>query len=150
MSGVEVVEGSEAIGLGVALVVLLIAFGSVIAAGIPIGSAVFGIFVGLGLIGVMSGFTGVPSISPMLASMIGIGVGIDYAFFVVTRHRAYVAAGRSPVEAAAPFGFADRWRALFPGARQKTVENGNHFPMCDDPAGFVAELVDWHRLEVAK
>lgn len=49
-----------------------------------------------------------------------------------------------------PFGFADRWKALFPGARQKTVENGNHFPMCDDPAGFVAELVDWHRLEVAK
>ncbi len=49
-----------------------------------------------------------------------------------------------------PFGFADRWKALFPGARQMTIENGNHFPMCDDPKGFVAELVDWHRLEVAE
>ena len=115
VSGVEVIEGSEAIGLGVALVVLLIAFGSVIAAGIPIGSAVFGIFVGLGLIGVMSGFTGVPSISPMLASMIGIGVGIDYALFVVTRHRAYVAAGRSPVEAAALANATSGTAVLFAG-----------------------------------
>src|SRR5262249_45058263 len=55
--GVEEVKGKEAIGLAVALVVLLVAFGSVIAAGIPIGSAIFGIFIGLGLVTTMAGFT---------------------------------------------------------------------------------------------
>ena len=64
------------------MIVLLVAFGSVIAAGIPIGSAIFGIFVGLGLVTVMAGFTDVPSVSPLIATMIGIGVGIDYALFV--------------------------------------------------------------------
>lgn len=44
-----------------------------------------------------------------------------------------------------PFGFAARWKRLFPSARQWTVEGGNHFPMCDDPDGFVDQLVDWHR-----
>lgn len=46
------------------------------------------------------------------------------------------------------FGFADRWKSLFPEARQWTVEGGNHFPMCDDPAGFVDHLTNWHRAEV--
>jgi putative drug exporter of the RND superfamily len=101
VNGVEQPEGREGIGLLVAVVVLLVAFGSVIAAGIPIGSALFGIFVGLGFVGVLSGFTDVPSISPLLASMIGIGVGIDYALFVVTRHRSFLHEGRSPVESAA-------------------------------------------------
>jgi haloalkane dehalogenase len=48
-----------------------------------------------------------------------------------------------------PFGFADRWKALFPSARQWTVDDGNHFPMCDDPAGFVEHITDWHRTEVS-
>jgi RND superfamily putative drug exporter len=113
--GSEEVEGSEAIGLAIALVVLLVAFGSVIAAGIPIGSAMFGIFIGLGSIGVMSGFTDVPSISPMLASMIGIGVGIDYALFVVTRHRSYLAAGQTPIEAAALSNATSGTAVLFAG-----------------------------------
>ncbi len=69
-----------------------------IAAGIPIGTALFGIFIGLSVIGVMAGLTEVPSVSPMLATMIGIGVGIDYALFVVTRHRAFLHEGRSVVE----------------------------------------------------
>ena len=49
-----------------------------------------------------------------------------------------------------PFGFADRWKALFPTARQWTVEDGNHFPMCDDPDGFAAHLTDWYHTEVAR
>ena len=101
VQGVEEVEGTEGIGLAVAAIVLVVAFGSVIAAGIPIGTALFGIFIGLGLVGVLAGFTDVPSISPLLATMIGLGVGIDYALFVVTRHRGFVHEGRSPVEAAA-------------------------------------------------
>ncbi len=99
--GTEDEGGSEAIGLMVAVVVLLVAFGSVIAAGIPIGSAVFGIFVGLGLVTVMAGITDVPSVSPLIATMIGIGVGIDYALFVVTRHRGFLQDGKEPAEAAA-------------------------------------------------
>ncbi len=91
-------QGNEGIGLIVAVIVLLVAFGSVIAAGIPIGTALFGIFIGLSIIGIMAGFTDVPSVSPMLATMIGLGVGIDYALFVVTRHRAFLHEGRSVVE----------------------------------------------------
>ncbi|HSB84673.1 MAG TPA: MMPL family transporter, partial [Ilumatobacteraceae bacterium] len=91
-------ESNEGIGLIVAIIVLLVAFGSVIAAGIPIGTALFGIFIGLSVIGVMAGLTEVPSVSPMLATMIGLGVGIDYALFVVTRHRAFLHEGRSVEE----------------------------------------------------
>ena len=103
------------VGLAVAIIVLLVAFGSVIAAGIPIGSALFGIMIGLGLIGVMSGFTDVPSISPMLATMIGLGVGIDYALFVVTRHRGFMHEGRSPVESAALANATSGTAVLFAG-----------------------------------
>ena len=48
-----------------------------------------------------------------------------------------------------PFGFADRWRGLFPHARSWTVPAGNHFPMCDDPEGYATRLREWHRSEVA-
>jgi putative drug exporter of the RND superfamily len=91
-------EGNEGIGLIVAIIVLLVAFGSVIAAGIPIGTALFGIFIGLSMVGIMAGLTEVPSVSPMLATMIGLGVGIDYALFVVTRHRSFLHEGRDVVE----------------------------------------------------
>ena len=115
VSGSEEVEGGEMVGLAVAIIVLLVVFGSVIAAGIPIGSALFGIFIGLGLIGVMSGLTDVPSISPMLATMIGLGVGIDYALFVVTRHRGFMHQGRSPVESAALANATSGPAVLFAG-----------------------------------
>jgi RND superfamily putative drug exporter len=113
--GVEEVKGGEMIGLMVAVIVLLVAFGSVIAAGIPIGSAIFGIFVGLGLVTVMAGLTDVPSVSPMIASMIGIGVGIDYALFVVTRHRGFLHDGKDPVEAAALANATAGTSVLFAG-----------------------------------
>lgn len=48
-----------------------------------------------------------------------------------------------------PFGFADRWQAMFPHAQSWTVPDGNHFPMCDDPDGYTSRLRDWHRSEVA-
>lgn len=47
-----------------------------------------------------------------------------------------------------PFGFADRWRAMFPHARSWTVPDGNHFPMCDNPDGYARHLRHWHRDEV--
>ena len=88
--------GSEQIGLIAALVILLIAFGSVLAAGLPIVIALFGL-------GVVAGGRArcsnhvmtVPDWAPQLASMIGIGVGIDYALFIVTRYREALHAGAS-------------------------------------------------------
>jgi RND superfamily putative drug exporter len=115
VSGAEEVESSEMIGLAVAVIVLLVAFGSVIAAGIPIGTALFGIMIGMGLIGVLAGFADVPTISPMLATMIGLGVGIDYALFVVTRHRAFLHEGRDPVDSAALANATSGSAVLFAG-----------------------------------
>ncbi len=48
------------------------------------------------------------------------------------------------------FGFADRWRSLFPSAEQWTVDGGNHFPMCDDPAGYVDRVRSWHRQRIGR
>ena len=98
-----------------AVVVLLVAFGSVIAAGIPIATALFGIFIGLGLIGVLAGLTDVPSISPLLATMIGLGVGIDYALFIVTRHRGFLHEGRSVEESAGLANATSGSAVLFAG-----------------------------------
>ncbi|MEZ0577593.1 MMPL family transporter [Nocardioides sp. MH1] len=78
---------AELIGIGVALVVLLLTFGSAIAAGMPIVTAVFG--VALGGLGVtaMTAVTDIGSSTPMLASMIGLAVGIDYTLFILARYR---------------------------------------------------------------
>ncbi|NUS41022.1 MAG: MMPL family transporter, partial [Terrabacter sp.] len=78
---------AELIGIGVAVVVLLIVFGSVVAAGIPIITAIVGL--GAGLLGVVgaTAFFDIGSSTPMLASMIGLAVGIDYALFILARYR---------------------------------------------------------------
>ena len=78
---------SEAIGLLAAIVVLLVTFGTVVAMGMPILTAVFGLSTGLSIIALLSQVTQVPSSAPALATMVGLGVGIDYSLFVVTRHR---------------------------------------------------------------
>ncbi|TCO52905.1 MMPL family transporter [Actinocrispum wychmicini] len=92
---------AEAVGAVVALLVLLLAFGSALAAGLPLMVAVAGLGVGLGLIGLLAAVVDVNSVSPTLGSMLGLGVGIDYGLFVVARHRQGMAARLSPVEAAA-------------------------------------------------
>ena len=83
----EAQGSSELIGIAVALAVLLLTFGSLVAAGLPIVTAMFG--VGLGITGVtaMTAFTDVGSSTPVLASMIGLAVGIDYALFILARYR---------------------------------------------------------------
>ena len=78
---------SELIGIGVAIIVLLIAFGSVVAMGLPIFTALTGLFVGFSSVGVLSAVMDVPEFSLVLCMMVGLGVGIDYALFIVTRHR---------------------------------------------------------------
>jgi RND superfamily putative drug exporter len=92
------VGSSDKIGLAAALIVLLIAFGSVVAAGLPIGTAIVGLAVGLSLVRLLAAFFNVPSVTPILGTMIGLGVGIDYALFVITRHRENLAAGLDVVD----------------------------------------------------
>ena len=87
---------SELAGLIAAVFILLVAFGSVVAMGLPIGTALFGLAVGFGLVGLISNLVSVPEFSTQLAAMIGIGVGIDYALFIVTRYRQGLANGLEP------------------------------------------------------
>ena len=84
-------EWSEAVGLTMAVIVLLFTFGTVVAMGLPIVTAIVGLVTGLSIITLSSHVIDVPSVAPTLATMIGLGVGIDYALFIVTRHRAQVA-----------------------------------------------------------
>ena len=91
--------GAEGIGVLFAIVILLIAFGSVLAMGLPIGTALFGIGIGMAMIMLLANFVSVPEFTPQLASMIGIGVGIDYALFIVTRYRSHLHEGMEPEEA---------------------------------------------------
>ncbi|MFE5908429.1 MMPL family transporter [Streptomyces wedmorensis] len=91
---------SELIGLLAAATILFLAFGSLVAAALPIGMAVFGLTVGVATMTVLAGVTDVPTFAPILGSMVGLGVGIDYALFVLARHREYLARGLDPHEAA--------------------------------------------------
>ncbi|HEU4451096.1 MAG TPA: MMPL family transporter [Gaiellaceae bacterium] len=91
----------EAAGLLAAAVILLVAFGSVVAAGLPLLIAVFGLGISATLIGVLAGFVDVPEFTPAVAGLIGIGVGIDYALLVVTRFRTALAGGSDPRAAVA-------------------------------------------------
>lgn len=93
---------SEAIGLGTAVVVLLIGFGSLAAAGLPLLTAVIGLLSGLSLLGLLAAAFTFGTAAPTLATMMGLGVGVDYALFLVTRHRRLLrsAADVDPAEAA--------------------------------------------------
>jgi putative drug exporter of the RND superfamily len=90
---------SEAIGILAAIVIMLIAFGSVVAMGLPVITALVGVGIGFGLVAFAShGFT-VPTFGPELMAMIGLGVGIDYALFIVTRYRQGLDEGRDARQA---------------------------------------------------
>ena len=78
---------SELIGMGIAVVVLVIAFGSLVAMSLPLGVALISLLVGTGLIGIISGQVPIPAAATLVGSMLGLGVGIDYALFVLARHR---------------------------------------------------------------
>ncbi|HEX2294133.1 MAG TPA: MMPL family transporter [Actinomycetota bacterium] len=91
--------GSEMVGLLAAVLILLVTFGSVLAMGLPIMMALFGIGIGLALVMLFANVFSVPDFTTQLASMIGIGVGIDYALFIVTRYRQHLHNGVEPEEA---------------------------------------------------
>jgi RND superfamily putative drug exporter len=90
---------SEALGLIAAVIILLVAFGSVLAMGLPVGTALFGLATGIGLVGIGSRVLSMPEFASQMAAMIGLGVGIDYALFIVTRYREGLRAGLSPEDA---------------------------------------------------
>jgi RND superfamily putative drug exporter len=80
-------HGQEAVGLLAAMVILLITFGSLLAMGLPLMTALFGIGIGSALLGLITHLLPTPVFAPQVASMISIGVGVDYALFIVTRYR---------------------------------------------------------------
>jgi putative drug exporter of the RND superfamily len=90
---------SELIGLAFAVVILVLAFGSVLAMGLPIGVALFGVGIGVGTISLLTNVMSIPDFATTLGAMIGLGVGIDYALFIVTRYREATRSGLSPHDA---------------------------------------------------
>ena len=90
---------SEMFGLLAAIVILLLVFGSVLAMGLPIITALFGIGCGAAIIGLVTRVLAVPDFTTQVAAMIGIGVGIDYALLIVTRYRAGLHDGLEPKDA---------------------------------------------------
>jgi RND superfamily putative drug exporter len=90
----------EVLGVGVAAIVLVITFGSLIAAGLPLLTALLGIGIGIGAITAATGFIDLSSTTPVLALMLGLAVAIDYALFIVSRYRGELALGRDPEDAA--------------------------------------------------
>jgi RND superfamily putative drug exporter len=91
---------SEIIGVVAAAVILLIAFGSLLSMLLPLGTAVLSLIAATMSIGLLSNALTMSQIAPTFAALIGLGVGIDYALFIVTRHRNGLKAGLSPEEAA--------------------------------------------------
>ncbi|WP_218001050.1 MMPL family transporter [Nocardia aobensis] len=87
---------SEGIGIGAAIIIMLVAFGSVVAMGLPILTALVGVGVGYGAVALVSHTLTVPSFGPAMMAMIGLGVGIDYALFIVTRYRQALGDGLDP------------------------------------------------------
>ncbi|WP_285024725.1 MMPL family transporter [Plantibacter sp. ME-Dv--P-122b] len=91
----------ELVGVVVALVVLLLTFGSFLAAGMPLITALLGVGISMALIFVATVFGPISSTTPMLALMLGLAVGIDYALFIISRHQDGLRSGLDPAESAA-------------------------------------------------
>ena len=90
---------SEGIGITAAVIIMLVAFGSVVAMGLPILIALVGVGMGFGIVFAASHVLTIPTFGPDLMAMIGLGVGIDYALLIVTRYRQELADGRQPRDA---------------------------------------------------
>ena len=93
-------SSASAIGVGAAAVILLIAFGSLFAMALPIVTAVAGVGSGLMLMASLSHLMTINGIAPILGALIGLGVGVDYALFIVTRYRRGLLAGQDPMRSA--------------------------------------------------
>ena len=108
-------EKSEVVGLTFALIVLVFTFGTFVAMGLPIVSALIGVIAGTSGITLLSHLTEVPTSAPTLAIMLGLGVGIDYALFILTTHRDTLARGMEPGESVARAVATSGGAVLFAG-----------------------------------
>ncbi|MFC9949382.1 MMPL family transporter [Streptomyces prasinus] len=100
LQAVPATGATEIIGIGVAAVVLVITFGSLVAAGLPLLTALIGVGIGVASITALASALELGSTTSILATMIGLAVGIDYALFIVSRYRAELAEGREREDAA--------------------------------------------------
>jgi putative drug exporter of the RND superfamily len=105
----------ELLGFLAALIVLLVVFRTLAAASIPIALAIVAVGTAFILLFTIAGFTDINTVTPLLVSMIGIGVGIDYSLFIVTRFRQLIHEGISPADAAAEAGASAGRAVLFAG-----------------------------------
>ena len=105
----------ELLGLMAALIVLLIVFRTIVAAAIPIALAISAVASAFLLLFILAGLTDINTITPLLVSMIGLGVGIDYSLFIVTRFRQLLHEGLSPADAAAEAGASAGRAVIFAG-----------------------------------
>ncbi len=97
----ETTSGStELLGVAVAAVILLLAFGSVLAAGLPLLTSLLGLVIGISGLGLVTRVFTISDVAPAMAAMVGLGVGIDYALFLLTRHREGLADGLDVPDAA--------------------------------------------------
>jgi RND superfamily putative drug exporter len=109
------VPQSEVIGVAFAIVILIVSFGSVLAMGLPLAVAFAGVGMGIALAGLVSNVTTMPTFATVIATMIGLGVGIDYALFVVTRFREGIHEGLPPRAATAAAGDTATRAVVFAG-----------------------------------
>ncbi|WP_306336646.1 MMPL family transporter [Streptomyces sp. KL118A] len=100
MAEQEMGGSAELIGIAISAVVLIITFGSMVAAGMPLLTAIIGVGIGISGIAALGSVLDLSATTSTLAMMIGLAVGIDYALFIVSRYRAEIAEGREPEEAA--------------------------------------------------
>ena len=107
---------SEGIGITAAILIMLLAFGSVVAMGLPVITALAGLGIGVALLELLTHVLTVPNFSPEMAAMIGIGVGIDYALFIVTRYRQGIFEGRDPRHAVVTSLMTSGRSVLFAGS----------------------------------
>jgi len=105
----------ELLGLLAALIVLLVVFRTLVATAIPLALAIVALMTAFLLLFILAGLTDINTITPLLVSMIGLGVGIDYSLFIVTRFRQFLHEGLSPRDAAAEAGASAGRAVLFAG-----------------------------------
>jgi RND superfamily putative drug exporter len=102
---------SEALGLLAAMIVLLLAFGSLIAMAVPLATAIGALVLGVSTIGLLTNVMAIGTSGPVVAAMIGLGVGIDYALLIVTRHRENLSRGMT-VEQSIPVALSTAGRSV--------------------------------------
>ncbi|WP_432946088.1 MMPL family transporter [Kribbella sp. CA-253562] len=116
VGGPPEIGSTEIIGVAIAAVVLVVTFGSLVAAGMTLLTALIGVLAGMAGLFLVTAFTEVSSTAPILALMLGLAVGIDYALFLSSRHRTQLAEGMDPEESVARATATAGSAVLFAGA----------------------------------